>query len=235
MGSQIKLNCWWLVVLATVLLVHPGAATADDAKARAKAHTVAAKKEFNLGNFRAAADHYEKAYKAKPLPVFLFNLAQCHKRLETIKDLKKSQFYFRAFLNSSDQTPHRAAVEKEIADLDQRIKALQQAQEKQRQQDLERKRAAAAAAAAAKPKPKPKPAVPAAALPKTGKPDDKAGVGVHTKSTPVYKKWWFWTIVGVAVVGGGVAIGVAASSGGDDRVPQGPSYNSKDFTLGGAW
>jgi hypothetical protein len=29
---------------------------------------------------------------------------------------------------------------------------------------------------------------------------------------PVYKKWWFWTAVGVVVVGGATAIGVAAAS-----------------------
>jgi hypothetical protein len=29
---------------------------------------------------------------------------------------------------------------------------------------------------------------------------------------PVYKKWWFWTAVGVVVVGGATAGGVAAAS-----------------------
>jgi len=38
------------------------------------------------------------------------------------------------------------------------------------------------------------------------------------RAAPLYKKWWLWTIVGAAVVGGVVAIAVTA--GGDDRVPR---------------
>jgi hypothetical protein len=41
-------------------------------------------------------------------------------------------------------------------------------------------------------------------------------------STPFYKKWWFWTAVGAAVVG--VTVGVAVGvSGGDDWMPTGDS------------
>ena len=38
---------------------------------------------------------------------------------------------------------------------------------------------------------------------------------------PIYKKWWFWTIVGVAVVGGTVGGVVAGTSGGDDWLATG--------------
>ena len=32
-------------------------------------------------------------------------------------------------------------------------------------------------------------------------------------ATPIYKKWWFWTVIGVVVVGGvvGTAVGVTAA------------------------
>ena len=44
----------------------------------------------------------------------------------------------------------------------------------------------------------------------------------ETKSTaPIYKKWWFWAIVGVAVVGGAVGGVVAGTTGGDDWVASG--------------
>ncbi|MCA9602562.1 MAG: PEGA domain-containing protein [Polyangiales bacterium] len=39
-------------------------------------------------------------------------------------------------------------------------------------------------------------------------------------ATLFYEEWWFWTAVGVVLVSGGVAIGVASSSGGSD-VPDG--------------
>jgi tetratricopeptide (TPR) repeat protein len=37
-------------------------------------------------------------------------------------------------------------------------------------------------------------------------------VEVERKSTPVYKKWWLWTIVGVAAVGLGVGLGVGLTA-----------------------
>jgi len=40
------------------------------------------------------------------------------------------------------------------------------------------------------------------------------------RPTPIYKRWWFWTIVG-AVVAGGVVGGVVAGTRGSDRVPVG--------------
>jgi tetratricopeptide (TPR) repeat protein len=40
------------------------------------------------------------------------------------------------------------------------------------------------------------------------------------KTTPVYKKWWLWTIVGAVVVAGGVTAAVLATQGSDN--PSGP-------------
>ena len=40
-------------------------------------------------------------------------------------------------------------------------------------------------------------------------------------AVPIYKKWWFWTIIGVAVVGGTVGGVVAGTTGGDDWVATG--------------
>jgi hypothetical protein len=39
------------------------------------------------------------------------------------------------------------------------------------------------------------------------------------ESTPFWKTWWFWTAVGVLVVGGAIVIGVAAASGGEQLMP----------------
>ena len=37
-------------------------------------------------------------------------------------------------------------------------------------------------------------------------------------SPPLYRRWWFWTAVGVAVLGG-IAVGVALSSGSGSSLP----------------
>jgi len=47
-------------------------------------------------------------------------------------------------------------------------------------------------------------------------------------TTPVYKKWWLWTIVGVVVVGAAVDIAVALTT------PSGPWQTAKDFGPGAA-
>lgn len=55
------------------------------------------------------------------------------------------------------------------------------------------------------------------------------------KSEPVYKKWWFWTIIGVAVVGAGTIAGILASQGDSTPGEAGFSpwggYAPRDVTL----
>ena len=46
---------------------------------------------------------------------------------------------------------------------------------------------------------------------------------VGLKQTPIYKKWWFWTIVGAVVVGTTTTAVVATQVGGSDRLPSGDS------------
>ena len=44
---------------------------------------------------------------------------------------------------------------------------------------------------------------------------------VRSVSRPFYKRWWFWTAVGVAVAGAATAAVVATQTGGSDRLPGG--------------
>jgi len=44
-------------------------------------------------------------------------------------------------------------------------------------------------------------------------------------SPPVYKRWWFWTVIGVAVAGAVTAGVVATQVGGSDRLPAGQLGN----------
>jgi hypothetical protein len=43
----------------------------------------------------------------------------------------------------------------------------------------------------------------------------------HQPQEPFYKSWWFWSSIGVAVIVG-AAVAVALSTGGTDRVAEGP-------------
>lgn len=53
---------------------------------KAKALFAEANQHYSLGEFDKAMDIYSLAYRIKPLPAFLFNIAQCHRKLGHFKD-----------------------------------------------------------------------------------------------------------------------------------------------------
>lgn len=142
------------LLLAGLIALQAAPALADPASERAKHHNELAKKLFNLGLFREAAEEYRKAYEAKPAPAFLFNLAQCHKRMTTAENLERAIFYYRSYLNNVPDSPVRADVEAEIEKLERELKVIR-------------------------------------------------------RPPPFYKRWWFWTVIGVAVTSATVATVIA--------------------------
>jgi tetratricopeptide (TPR) repeat protein len=193
-----------LMVGLVVALGAPPVARADDAATeQAKKYNAEAKKRFNLGNFSEAAALYKKAYESKPIAEFLHNVAQCYKRMAALEHLEKALFYFESYLNNAPESPSRPDVEAEIAELKRQIHVLRQG----------RLRTAG----------KTRPAAPAAAV-------TPPATEARAPSTPIYKRWWFWTAIGAVVVGGTVAA-VAATTGGSSRMPTGfdGSYNSSNW------
>ena len=81
------------MIIAVFLLV----AAADPALEEAKHRFGQAKTEYDLAHFDDALADFEAAYKAKPLPAFLFNIGQCHFQL---KHFDRAVFEFDA-----DTTP----------------------------------------------------------------------------------------------------------------------------------
>jgi tetratricopeptide (TPR) repeat protein len=151
-----------MVPLLCLLWVVPGVSAADEAEARAREHNAVAKKLFNLGMFPQAAEEYLKAYKAKPEHAYLFNLAQCYKRMTTEDNLKKAIFYFRSYLQNEPRTPFRDKIEEEIDKIEKEIERLKQ-------------------------------------------------------PPPFYKRWWFWTAVGV--VAAGATVGTVLALQPEDQQP----------------
>lgn len=91
-------------------------AWADDPATRtARRHFDKADKLFALGRFDEALEQYEKAFDAKPIPDFLFNIGQCYRNLG---DYESAIFSFRKFLTLEPETPRRAAVEQLIDELE---------------------------------------------------------------------------------------------------------------------
>ena len=61
-------------------------------------------KLFALGRFDEALEQYEKAFEAKPLPGFLFNIAQCHRNLGNID---QAIFSYRKYLREAPDADNR--------------------------------------------------------------------------------------------------------------------------------
>lgn len=179
------------VVMAHLVLLAPSA-SAETSTARAKRHNQAAERLFNLGLFEQAAQEYQEAYRAKPVPDFLYNLAQCYRRLDTVQHLERALFYFRSYLRNARGTALQKQVERLMVRTQQRLEELLQ------------KTAPPASSRAAAPSPVPAPPT----SPPTSKPllaasplvaplaAPPASRSVAPRSTPFYKRWWFWTVVG---------------------------------------
>jgi len=111
----------WIVLLALGLAVAaaPRTARADDPATRAaKRHFDRGEKLFALGKFDLALDEYQKAFDAKPIPDFLFNIGQCYRNLG---DLEQAVFSFKKYLKLEPDAPNKDAVDKLIDELDEQI------------------------------------------------------------------------------------------------------------------
>jgi tetratricopeptide (TPR) repeat protein len=105
-----------LVSALTWSQVLPRTAWADDPATRtARRHFDSADKLFALGRFDEALVQYQKAFDAKPIPDFLFNIGQCYRNLN---DYDNAIFSFRKFLTLDPETERRASVEQLIDELE---------------------------------------------------------------------------------------------------------------------
>ena len=81
----------------------------------AKAHFARGTSYYNLGHYSEALTEYEAAYLAVQDPAFLFNIAQCHRRMG--KD-KEAIGAYRSYLRVAPAAPNRPEVQKRIAELE---------------------------------------------------------------------------------------------------------------------
>jgi hypothetical protein len=79
--------------------------------------------EYNLGHFTEAIAEFEKAYRADPTPIMLFNIAQSYRQLG---NRERALFFYRRYLEQAPpDAPNRSEVE-------QRTKELAQSLEQER-------------------------------------------------------------------------------------------------------
>jgi hypothetical protein len=189
----------WVVALTLACAATRVSAAGDPRELKAR-------EEFAAGRYQHALDLFAKLYAETLHPVYLRNIGRCYQNLG---DADKAIITFRDYLRKHKTiTPEeRAEVEGFIADME----ALKKQKEK--------------VAEAPPPTPEPEKTTPPkstiAPLPTAPEPTS-SGAATTTlvtapashpsdESSPVYTRWWFWTIVGAAAVGAG--LGIAAATG----------------------
>jgi hypothetical protein len=184
-----------LLLLSSLALTGSSAQAGGVDEKAARAHFQKAERAFSLGRFAEALASYEAAYETKPLPGFLFNIAQCHRNLE---EHEKAIFFFERYLELTPDAFNRRLATALIAE--------QQAQ-------LHTGTAPPAFAAPnlalasaqaplpAEPSPLPDRALIVAAVPPpSGAPPSTSPRDGGKRS--VHKRWWLWVAGGLVVVGG---------------------------------
>jgi tetratricopeptide (TPR) repeat protein len=195
-------------LLLALALVFATPVLADKVTAQARAAALDGTKAFDTNDFVTAIAKYEEAYRLKPAPGLLFNLAQSHRRAGHLDDALS---YFRRYLETDPPKNQAEAVEKLVVQVEQERtaakeameKAARDAQEKAEREEQERrereatqrvrevedaKRATAQAEADA--------ARRRLDLERVLKEREAARA-----PPPVYQRWWFWGAIGVVVAG----------------------------------
>ncbi len=198
---------------AGVLLVALGGiAHADSSTASAKAHYEKGTTLYDLGRYLDAAHEYEEAYAAKNDPALLFNVAQAY-RLGG--DNAAALRTYRSFLRRVPDPPNRADVERHIANLQQLI-------DQQKRTATSPPTDTMLPGATQTPSGTPAPATTSAPATASTPALIATTPPPAPHKTPLYKKWWLWTIVaGVAVVGVSVGVAVAETTPNNAPTPSG--------------
>jgi tetratricopeptide (TPR) repeat protein len=213
-----------IVLFALMISLASRAAPPDAKSSDAKMHFDEGTKAFNLGEFDRAAKEYRVAYEAKPDPIFLYNIAQAY-RLGN--NLQQALFFYRSYLRNATDPLNRSEVEDRIRKLESQLRE-QQAVTTQppntpvspgtappRTSVTEPTTRPPAPTPPPETRPAPTTTAPPSATPAataTAEPGSNAALTASAparrESTPVYKKWWLWTAVGVVAVGVGLGVGL---------------------------
>lgn len=142
-----------------------------------------ARTHFAAGQYKEALDAYATLYAETLHPTYLRNIGRCHQKLG---DPDRAIDSFREYLRKADDltTKQRGEVEGFIREME----------------ELKRSRSA-------------QPGVAPLSLPQAEPPSSGALSAAPSPApaepAPVYKRWWFWTAVGVLAAGGTAAVLIA--------------------------
>jgi hypothetical protein len=203
------------VVLGIALAFMLAAPVAHAAKPD-NAAELKAREAFAAGRYDEALDQFAKLYAQTLHPVYLRNIGRCHQKM---RQPEKAIDKFREYLAKEKKIS--SDERKEIDGYIKEMEALRDEQAKQ------------ATPPPINPNPPPpvtpinqqQPPPPNYYYPPPPPPTTTTSATLVSQppppqeDQPIYKKWWFWTGIGVAAVAIGVVTYVAVSSGGTTRPP----------------
>ena len=149
-----------------------------------------------------------EAYRLKPDPSFLFNIAQCHRKLG---ELNAALDFYRKYLRSLPNAPNRVEVERMISELRARASDADATPVAPIVPPIPVPAAAPAPVEAAAPGP----VAPLTIAPPAPDVISPPPVPPEPERAPAYRHWWFWTALGV-VAATAVVAGVALASSSDN-------------------
>ena len=210
--------------LALGLLIVVSLARADQAPdpraQEAKQRYESGMAHFNLQEWDAAIKEWKAGYLAKPVPQFLYNIAQAYRLSKHYED---ALTFYQSYLRADPHAPNRAEVEGHIHKLATVIATEKRAESAPPTMALP-VRPKGAEESAPPPSPGPRVAAmqpsPAPVAQTTPQPNALTAEKQPEKPTPITKKKWFWPVIGAgaAVVVGAIIIGaVVGTSGGGDN------------------
>ena len=187
------------VILVTVATAFTAAA--EDKEAAKKAFSEA-QRYYNLNQYADALEAFKRAYWNYEDPVFLYNIAQCHRLL---KHKAEAIDFYRSYLRTSPNARNRVEVQRIIVELEtsmQQDRALANAPPE----------GTISSTPATPPPSTPPPATTSPAT--TAAPEAVVATSAPPRADkPVWKRAWFWGVVGgAAAVVAGVAIGVGVAT-----------------------
>lgn len=197
---------------------------ADAAETRARALFKDGQRAYDLGEFDKALELYSEAYKQKPLPGFLFNIAQCHRQKG---NWEQAAFFFGRFIDNMNPRAPDVERARELLE-DARRRQTQQAEEArlaEEKKQAEEQRLAQEELARRKAEEELRELERQRLLRESMPPPPVLVV----EEEPVTKKPWFWVVLvgGAVLVAGGVTAGVLVAT----RPQPGPAVPSQT-TLG---
>jgi tetratricopeptide (TPR) repeat protein len=178
-------------------------------RATARTHYEQGTTLYDLGKYREAAQEYEHAFRLRPDPALLFNIAQAYRLGGAYADALRA---YKSYLRRQPQADNRAEVTAHIAKLEKLVEEQKQASASPPTGTIP---------PAGEPAASPKPVEPVRAAPAEVVRPPEPGPARETPK-PVYRRWWLWTTVGlVAAAGVAVGLGVGLTQRSDITIPPG--------------